>query len=265
MARRQLSFVSMSDTLPPRYPKASWPGRAWRWPRALLLIVGATLFYGYRVVFGRTREAVDRGYRGFSQSVLVAFCAKVQAYEVALPEEALPPRVVMVSNHESNLDGPLVLVAMASRSIRFVVKRELLSVPVLGRALVSSGSVAVNRQVKGAGIASLDGLGGGAGDVLFFAEGTRSKDGRLQPFKKGAFHFAKAHGLPLLPIGLAGTGACLPSGSASVRPGPVAIVVGRPVPSDGTVEELRDRLFAEVSELRARAVVRASEGLVLGG
>jgi len=231
----------------------------------LLLIVGAMVIYGIRVVSARSREVVDRGYRGFSQAVLVAFGAKVQAYEVALPEEALPPRVVMVSNHESNLDGPLVLVALATRSIRFVVKRELLAVPILGRALVVSGSVAVHRQVKGAGIASLAALGGGEGDVLFFAEGTRSKDGQLQVFKKGAFHFAKAHDLPILPIGLAGTGACLPSGSGWVRPGPVAIVVGRPIAPEGTVEELRDRAFAQVSELRARAAVRAAEGLATGG
>ena len=92
---------------------------------------------------------------------------------------------------------------------------------------------------------------------MFFAEGTRSQDGALHPFKKGAFATAIGFGLPVLPVAIAGTRPIWPKGKLRVRRGTVAIEVGEPIPIEGlTIDDragLRDRTHAVVAELRTVA------------
>lgn len=256
-----------SGVLPERYPR---PPAAWR-PilalRAWLIVVTGLVIYGLGVILAasarRGLDAVDRGIHGFATAVLLAFRARVQAVELESLPESWPRRMVMVANHESNLDGPLLVLCLRQRHIRFVVKAELLKVPILGRAMVASGCIPVRRQERGAGVKALERELDPDVDVLFFAEGTRSASGELRPFRKGAFHFARQHGLDILPIGLAGTGASLPPGANTPRPGPLAVVVGRPIPPHGSVELLRSQVEDEVARLRERARVRAAEGLAV--
>lgn len=254
-----------SGALPERYPRPPPALRPLLALRAWLLVVTSLVIYGAVVIFNATARrglaAVDRGYHGFATAVLLAFRARIQAVELESLPESWPRRMVMVANHESNLDGPLVVLCLPGRHIRFVVKQELMRVPILGRAMAASGCIPVHRQVRGAGIRALQRELDPDVDVLFFAEGTRSTTGELRPFRKGAFHFAREHGLDILPMGLAGTGACLPPGASTPRPGPLALVVGRPIPPHGSVELLRSQVEDEVARLRERARVRAAEGL----
>ena len=113
---------------------------------------------------------------------------------------------VICANHASIFDI-IALVSVVPVPFRFVAKPELLKWPIIGWALHPTGQIVIDRSDRAAAIEAIerevrDGL---QGQVIFFVEGTRSRDGRLRRFKKGAFHFALDHGLPLLPTAICGS------------------------------------------------------------
>lgn len=113
---------------------------------------------------------------------------------------------VLCANHASLFDI-VVLARVVPPPFRVVAKRELLKWPVIGWLMRPSGQIVVDRRDRAAAVQSLREAATHrvAGQVVFFVEGTRTRTGRLQPFKKGAFHFAAANGLPVLPMAIRGT------------------------------------------------------------
>jgi 1-acyl-sn-glycerol-3-phosphate acyltransferase len=111
---------------------------------------------------------------------------------------------VVVINHQSQFDI-LVVYGWLQLDLKWVLKQELRKVPGLGKGCEMAGHIYVNRsnprEAKKAVNEALKRLSKGVG-ILFFPEGTRSNDGRLLPFKKGAFRIAVDQGLPVLPITL---------------------------------------------------------------
>ena len=209
------------------------------------------------------RGLSDSCYRGFARAAMRITGARLVAVEGAAGAD-WPSSMVIVCNHESLLDAPAVTAALASRSIRFVAKRELFWIPVFGQALWLTGNIPVIRHDTGRDRAALRRAVPPGRDVLFFAEGTRSRDGALHPFRKGAFHFAISHGLPILPVAACGGYEVHPPKTAWVRPGPVAVVVGEPVlpvPREDAAA-LAARVYAKVALLRGRALELA--GLARG-
>ena len=170
---------------------------------------------------------------------------------------------VVVSNHESNWDPPCILGALPEVLIRFVVKREIMRIPILGQALRLTGNVIVHRD-RSLGDADRIRSGMAALDpdvsIHFFAEGNRSRSGEMGRFKKGAFATAISHGLTVLPVGIAGTRAVWPPNDFRVRKGRVAIEIGEPIPVEDLDlddrERLRDEAEETVSKLRARGYRR---------
>src|SRR5213078_3864411 len=79
--------------------------------------------------------------------------------------------------------------------------------------------------------------------VLLFPEGTRSRDGQLQPFKKGGFHLAIDAGVPIVPVAIRGTRELMPRGSLRVKPGRVRVTIGEPIPTDGLEVDDRNALL----------------------
>ena len=183
-------------------------------------------------------------------------------------EEHIRPKTayVVVSNHESNWDSPCLVAAVPQLVIRFVAKQEIMRIPVFGHALRATGNIRVLRKQTRGDVARIQAVMEQRDpdvSILFFAEGTRSRDGAFHPFKMGAFATALGHGLPLLPIGIAGTRPIWPKGMLRVRRGTAAIEVGEPIPVDGLGLDgraaLRDRTRAAVAELRASARGRLRE------
>ena len=180
---------------------------------------------------------------------------------------------VVICNHESAWDPVCLVAVLPQLTIRFVVKEGIMRIPVFGAALRATGNVTVLRTDSRGDVARVErGMGkrDPAVSMLFFAEGTRSRDGALHPFKKGAFAAAIHHQLPLLPIAIAGTYRIWPKGSFALRPGPVSIAIGEPIPVAGASETdrdaLRERGVAAVRELRAKARARLrSRGVEPGG
>lgn len=167
---------------------------------------------------------------------------------------------VVVSNHESAWDPICLVAALPRLPIRFVTKDAILRIPFLGRALLATGNVRVVRTDTASDVRRIEeGMAQRDPDasLLFFAEGTRSTGGGMRPFKKGAFATAAAHGLPILPVALAGTYRVWPKGTLQLRPGPVVVEVGEPIPGapGGAAdrEALRARAFESVAHLRAAA------------
>ncbi|HUN67055.1 MAG TPA: lysophospholipid acyltransferase family protein [Bacteroidota bacterium] len=143
---------------------------------------------------------------------------------------------VYVANHASLFDIPVVLAGIPD-DVRIIYKKELHYVPIFGWGLKLGGAfIAINRKSGTEARRSLDAaiekIGQGA-SVLLFAEGTRSVDGMLQPFKRGPFNLALRAGVPVVPVTINGTHQIMQKGTFRLRPGPISIVIGTPIAADG--------------------------------
>lgn len=170
---------------------------------------------------------------------------------------------VVVANHESFCDV-LVLLAHLPLQVRFLAKRSVFRVPILGWSIAAAGFIPVDREERSRSAAAVQAalrrLEGGR-SVVVFPEETRTATGELLPFKKGAAHLALTSGLPILPLGIAGTFRVLPRGTFLITPGPVVLAVGNPIETGGRspreraalTGEVRERVF-ELREEAARAL-----------
>ena len=153
---------------------------------------------------------------------------------------------VFVPNHQSHLDILLLLALLPGRT-RFAAKRELWRHPVMAAILDTLGMVPVDRERPEGSVELLNRAAASGDSFVIFPEGTRSRDGQLLPFKKGAFVLAIAAGLPVVPITMRGTRRLMPRGSRmTVVPGDVEIVIDEPIPTAGLGYEDREALAAQV-------------------
>jgi 1-acyl-sn-glycerol-3-phosphate acyltransferase len=154
---------------------------------------------------------------------------------------------VVVGNHQSNLD-PMCHYLSAPSPLRYLAKTELYKVPVFGQAIRAIGMIEVDRSNPSMNAINrqVDETVERGRSIIVYAEGRRSKTGELGPFKKGAFVIAIQTGLPIVPVAISGTGAIWPPGAKLMRPGPITVRWGTPIPTDGMtlddVEPLRDRV-----------------------
>lgn len=167
---------------------------------------------------------------------------------------------VFVSNHESDADIPCHFLACRV-PIRFLAKKELYRVPLLGFYMRRLGFIEVDRQARAAGMESVnrqvaDAVSYGR-SLMIYPEGTRSRDGALQAFKKGAFRIAIDTGLDVIPLAVEGSWEAWPPGSKIIRGGTVKVTVGEPISVDGLtaadIEQLRNRAYEEVSGFLAQS------------
>jgi len=138
---------------------------------------------------------------------------------------------IFMSNHVSNLDPP-ILVPLIPRRTSVLAKKVIWRIPILAQALNLAEIVPVEREKREAAIQSIQ----RAGEVMrhhinmtIFPEGTRSRDGRLMPFKKGPFHLAMETGFPIVPVTILGTYEMMPKGAMFCRPGTATLVFHPPI------------------------------------
>jgi 1-acyl-sn-glycerol-3-phosphate acyltransferase len=132
---------------------------------------------------------------------------------------------IFVANHVSNTDPPAI-VGVIPRRVAIILKQSLLSIPIVGPAFRMGDFIPVDRENAEAALGSIKlavqraktGL-----SFLAFPEGTRSSDGRLQPFKQGVFRMAIEAGVPIVPVACAGAHRILPRDSFSIRPGEMVV------------------------------------------
>lgn len=160
----------------------------------------------------------------------------------------LSRQYIFMSNHVSNLDPPLLIPLLPYR-VTIMAKESLFKIPILGRAMRMADCVPINRSNREAAIASVreaEQIIRRGHHMIVYPEGTRSRDGRLLPFKKGPFYMAMETGVPVIPITLLGTETLLPKGKLLVKPGEVMIVFHPPIDPKQYAD--RDELMLAVRE-----------------
>jgi 1-acyl-sn-glycerol-3-phosphate acyltransferase len=223
-----------------------------------LALVFASFWVMLLVLVGGPRAWIDQAYTGFARFALWVAGTRV---EVSGLEHVRPGQAyVVVPNHESDWDPVVLMAALKQLRLRAVIKEQAARIPIFGRALLRSGNVRVERTDTATDVQRIrEAMDARRPDVsmLFYAEGTRSRDGAFHAFKKGAFVTAIAYQLPLLPVGTAGTRRVWPPLTLRLRSGPVVVEIGSPIPVAGLTLDDRDRLRDEthraVTELRAVA------------
>jgi 1-acyl-sn-glycerol-3-phosphate acyltransferase len=157
---------------------------------------------------------------------------------------------IFMSNHVSNLDPPIITPLIPKRT-SVMLKKELLSYPILGRAMRMGSMVPVDRGNRDAGIESVrfakkvvrQGL-----NMTIYVEGHRSFDGKLLPFKKGPFYLAIECAAPVVPITILGTHELMPKGRFAIKPGIATVIFHPPIePKDfGSRECLMEKVRAVI-------------------
>ena len=160
---------------------------------------------------------------------------------------------ILVANHLSLMDIPL-LYGWLPLDLKWIMKKEVRRIPIIGIGTAMLGHVFLDRSNRQAAIRELeqvkeDLLPGTS--ILFFPEGTRSRNGELQDFKMGAFHMAKDLELPILPISLVGTDQILTPDGMDLFPGTARMIFHPSIPveavRESSGEELRDRSRAVIA------------------
>ncbi len=208
----------------------------------------ATLFYGLAAILfsfiDRTGNMSHRVARAWARSILLmsGIAVSVKGLSNIDPERSY----IYMCNHQSNSDIPILLGRLPVQ-FRWLAKVELFRIPVLGRGMRGCGYISIDRSNRRSAIRSLNEaakiINGGV-SVMIFPEGTRSWDGRIQPFKKGGFVLAIKSRVPIVPLVIHDARAIMARGRKKVRPGPVSIEILPPVETtDYTLKEknlLRD-------------------------
>jgi 1-acyl-sn-glycerol-3-phosphate acyltransferase len=140
-------------------------------------------------------------------------------------------RCIYMSNHQSVFDIPALIVSLPGQT-RLLAKQSLFRIPIFGWAMKAGGFISIDRKNRSKAKESFNlavlRLKEGS-STLVFPEGTRSLDGRLQPFERGGFLLALKSGLPIVPVGVIGSMSIRRRGSYVVRPGRITVRYGRPL------------------------------------
>lgn len=160
---------------------------------------------------------------------------------------------IFMANHLSFIDGPL-LFFLIPQPIRVILKKEIFRIPVLGHGMRFVGFVPVDRKGIRGGKKSIDlasrWMREKGYSYLIFPEGTRSRDGRIQAFKRGGFFLALESRAAIVPITIGGTYELMPRGTIFPRRGKIRVRFHPPLPVHGydqsTMGELRDNVKAVI-------------------
>lgn len=162
---------------------------------------------------------------------------------------------IFVSNHLSHFDTLAVTLTLPPSRLRYLGKRQLFSIPFFGWCLSLIGYIPVDPPLPGQESQVLlhaeEAVAQGC-SLIFFAEGTRSRNGRLHPFRPGALRLARRTSTPVIPVGIRGTPQILPRGELFPRRGTIVISYGRPFSSselEGDFGSIQEQIRTRVAEL----------------
>lgn len=160
---------------------------------------------------------------------------------------------IIIPNHQSYYDV-LLIYGWIGIDFKWVMKQELRKVPGLGIACEKIGHIFLDRTNKKGALETLNKTKAkliNGTSIIIFPEGTRSKTGQLNPFKRGAFSLALDLQLPILPVTLIGTKNILPADSFNILPGKVKMIIHAPIDTKDYKEEGMIRLMNDAKQIIA--------------
>jgi 1-acyl-sn-glycerol-3-phosphate acyltransferase len=219
----------------------------------LILVSLLTIFWGVIVIFmsffDPHAERAALLIRFWARGVLrvCGITVRVRGREQLNPAQAY----LFMANHQSNFDIPILMSAFDQLQVRWVSKREVRKVPIIGLCMQRTQQVLVDRESPTQAVAvirQVKTLLNAGISTIFFPEGTRTRDGRLQEFKPGGFAVAVEAGVPVAPITVKGSRAIWPPSGLDIRPGTVEVIFHPPIQLDVRLhkkaarEDLRTRV-----------------------
>jgi 1-acyl-sn-glycerol-3-phosphate acyltransferase len=213
-------------------------------------VVFVTLVLGIVVIvlsfFVRSGNPMHKIAQFWAKSILVVSRIKVSVKGMSNIDLAGP--YIYMSNHQSNFDIPVLLGHLAVQ-FRWLAKVELFKIPIFGRAMRKAGYISIDRYNRESAFQSLKVAAKKikkGKSVLIFPEGTRSRDGKIRPFKKGGFVLAIDSGVPIVPVVIKGTYAIMTKGKFRVNPGHVSMIIHKPIDTSAYTRETKDALMEGV-------------------
>jgi len=233
-------------------------GSAWGWFWIAVVIIAwfptMVLMYVLTVPFDRGRYLIGWWFRRLGVAM-----ATVNPYwsfrrgGVRVPDPRHP--YVIVSNHESFAD--ILLISHLPFEMKWLSKIEILKIPFIGWMMRMAGDIPIRRGFGPSAVEAMERCRESLRNrvsVIFFPEGTRSPDGRMLPFKDGAFRLALEAGVPILPLAVAGTGTALPKHDWRFNRARARVEVLPPIETAGLtlddLPELKARVRAAIEAAR---------------
>lgn len=219
------------------------------WPRVALTAVACFVMSAILIVpIVVTSLIFPSGWPQYRMTRVFAFvAAKIMGVSWSLRDgHKITPgqSYIICPNHQSHSDILALLLALPI-PFKWVIKKELVSIPLFGWGLARTGAISIDRSNSKAAVKKLRESAhkaSGGWSVLVYPEGTRSPDGNFLPFKKGAFMLAVGVGVPILPVTVNGAHKVLPKKTLRMTPGHITVTIGDPIPTEG-------RRYRDVPEL----------------
>ncbi len=232
---------------------------------AVFCALSILLFLPWLILWTAISGDADFMYWTSMKFVRVAVRAAGVRFRVEGVENVPAQACVFACNHASNADPPVLVLAIPRR-LTILIKRELFRIPILSVGMWQAGFVPVNRAKEGSVNLDevADHLRGGL-SLLIFPEGTRSPDGRLRPFKRGAALMAIHAGASIVPVAIAGTPRIMPKGDWRVHPGEVTIKFCPAIDATAYTVDQRAELIGRVQTAIAAALPPEQQPLPAGG
>jgi 1-acyl-sn-glycerol-3-phosphate acyltransferase len=216
-----------------------------------ILVVGPFL-----LIYTLFTKHVDPLYWAGVKGVMFFVRAVGVRVRVAGTERIPAGTCLFVANHTSSADAPAVVGAIPRR-IAILLKESLFRWPIVGQAFTLAHFVPVNRGARDSAIASVEKATQAMREgqsFLIYPEGTRSPDGRLQEFKKGAVVMAINAGVPIVPVACSGAHRVMEKRSLVIHPGEVLVEFLEPIDASQYGFEQRDELNERVRLAMAAAL-----------
>ncbi|MCR4418183.1 MAG: 1-acyl-sn-glycerol-3-phosphate acyltransferase [Ignavibacteria bacterium] len=207
----------------------------------IILIVIVTIIFASLAIIASLLDRSGKVYHflGRIWAKLLLWIAGVKVETIGLENINSNENYVYVANHCSGFDIPVVMASVPGQ-LRIVFKKELTKIPLFGWQLRIGPYILIDRENPTKAMESLEiakkKIEKGA-SVLLFAEGTRSQDGNIQPFKRGAFTLATRSGRKIVPLTIKGTFEILPKKKFRIRPGIVKLFIDPPIEHDGSIDK----------------------------
>ncbi len=219
----------------------------------MIVIALMTLICGLLIIllwpFGPYNKLTNKLARAWAKSILFSAGTKVEVE--GLDKVDVTKQYIFVSNHQSHFDV-LSAFSILPMTVRYIAKKELFIIPIFGWAMTAAGIIKVDRSNREKAIKSIekaiDTIKKGV-SIILFPEGTRSPDGEIHKFKKGAFVMAVKGQISVIPLSISGARYILKKHSLKLKPGKVKIVISDPIDSSKYNYENREQFANDAREI----------------